>query len=262
MSTFKTISPVDNSVYVERDLHTIDDAMEALAKAKEAQKLWAEIALDTRKEYIGAFIDELVSHKDEISEEISHQMGRPLSQCGFEVNGFKERADYMLSIADESLEVHCPDEIDGFERYVEKEPLGVVCILSPWNYPFLTSVNVLIPALLAGNAVILKHSLQTPLVAERYAMAFEAVGLPENLFSILHIGHADTAVLLADERVDGVFFTGSVKGGFAVQKAIGNKFIPCGLELGGKDPAYVRADANLEIAVPNLVDGAYFNSGQ
>ena len=262
MGTFKTISPVDNSVYLEKNLHTLDDIEEFLSRAQQTQKLWQDTSLDVRKEYIRKFIDELVSHKDEISKEIACQMGRPLSQCGFEVDGFKQRADYMLSIANESLKEYMPQEIEGFERSIQKEPLGIVCILSPWNYPFLTSVNVLIPALLAGNAVIMKHSLQTPLVAQRYKEAFDNVGLPEGLFSILNIQHKDTAVLLSDSRVDGVFFTGSVQGGFAVQETIQNKFIPCGLELGGKDPAYVREDANLKTTVPNLVDGSFFNSGQ
>jgi len=262
MSNFKTISPADGSVYVERPYHTLEDIETTLAKAKTAQKAWVSTPLAQRKEIIHNFIDNLVSRKEQISEEISRQMGRPISQSGFEINGFKERAEYLLKIADESLEAYCPEEMEGFERCIEKEPLGTVAILSPWNYPFLTSVNVLVPALLAGNAVIMKHSLQTPLVAERYAEAFAEAGLPEGVFNVLHLEHKETAVLLADMRIDGVFFTGSVEGGFAVQEAVGNKFIPCGLELGGKDPAYVRADANLETTVPNLVEGSYFNSGQ
>jgi len=262
MSNFKTISPVDGSVYIERAYHTLEDIEQTLQQAKKAQKGWAAVPLEQRKEIIHNFIDILVSQKEEIAEEISKQMGRPISQSGFEVNGFQERAEYLLKIAEESLEPYCPEEMEGFERCIEKEPLGVIAILSPWNYPFLTSVNVLVPALLAGNAVIMKHSLQTPLVAERYASALAEAGLPDGVFSVLHLEHKETAVLLADERIDGVFFTGSVEGGFAVQEAVANKFIPCGLELGGKDPAYVRADADLEITVPNLVDGSYFNSGQ
>jgi len=262
MSTFKTISPVDDSVYLEKPYHSQEEIEATLIKAKIAQKAWEAVSLKERKEMIHHFVDELVSHKEEISEEISRQMGRPISQSGFEIHGFKERAEYLLKIADESLAPYCPEELEGFERCIEKEPLGVIAILSPWNYPFLTSVNVLVPALLAGNAVIMKHSLQTPLVAERYAEAFAAAGLPDGVFNVLHIDHKETALLLADVRVDGVFFTGSVEGGLAVQEAVGNKFVPCGLELGGKDPAYVRADANLETTVPNLVDGSYFNSGQ
>ena len=262
MSRFQTISPVDGSVYLDKSYHTPEEVEAALVQAIEAQKAWQATSLEERKAVIRTFIDTLVSHKEAIAEEISRQMGRPLSQSGFEVDGFQERAEYLLSIAEESLAPYCPPEMEGFERCIEKEPLGIIAILSPWNYPFLTSVNTLVPALLAGNAVIMKHSLQTPLVAERYAQAFETAGLPEGVFTVLHIDHPETAKLLGDPRIDGVFFTGSVEGGFAVQEAVGNKFVPCGLELGGKDPAYVRADANLDTTVPNLVDGSFFNSGQ
>ena len=260
--TFKTITPIDNSVYYEGKLNTKDDINKVLKDAKIAQKKWADTSLDERTVYIQKFIDEIVSKKDEISKEITLQMGRPISQSVYEINGFKERAQYMLNIAKEGLQPYYPKEIKGFERKIVKEPLGTICLISPWNYPFLTSVNVLIPALLAGNAIILRHSLQTPLVAKQYKEAFERAGLPEGLFSILYLNHKDSAFLLEDKRVDGVFFTGSVGGGHAVQDAIKEKFIPCGLELGGKDPAYVRADADLEYSVSNLVDGSFFNSGQ
>ena len=262
MSTFKTISPIDGTVYVEENLHSIKDIDTVLEKAGIAQKLWQDVSLETKKECIQKFIDILVSQEDEIAEELTYQMGRPISHTPFEIKGFKQRADYLMKIAQENLKSHYPESIEGFDRYIEKLPLGRVCILSPWNYPFLTSVNVLIPALLAGNAVILKHSAQTPLVAKRYKNAFEEAGLPKDLFSILYLDHKNTALMLADERVDAVFFTGSVKGGLAVQEAIKDKFVPCGLELGGKDPAYVRKDADVSNAVENLVDGAFFNSGQ
>jgi acyl-CoA reductase-like NAD-dependent aldehyde dehydrogenase len=262
MSTFKTISPIDDSVYVEQNLHTTEDINVILANATKAQKLWQQVNLEQRKKYIQKFVDIIVSEEDEISKELTLQMGRPITQSPYEIKGFKQRADYMMEIAGKNLQNHYPKEIKGFERYIEKLPLGNVCILSPWNYPFLTSVNVLVPALLAGNSVILKHSAQTPLVALRYKNAFKEANLPDGLFSIVYLNHVDTSVLLNDKRVDGVFFTGSVKGGLAVQESIKDKFIPCGLELGGKDPAYVRADANLENTVENLVDGAFFNSGQ
>ena len=262
MSTFKTISPVDGSVYVEENLHSYEDINKVLDDANTAQKLWQTVSLDKRKKYIQKFIDVIMSQEDEIAEELTYQMGRPITQTPYEVQGFKQRADYMMDISEEGLKSHYPKEIEGFDRYIEKLPLGNVCILSPWNYPFLTSINVLIPALLAGNSVILKHSAQTPLVALRYKNAFIEAGLPKGLFSMLYLNHENTALLLADERVDGVFFTGSVNGGLAVQESIKDKFIPCGLELGGKDPAYVRSDADVNNAAENLVDGSFFNSGQ
>jgi len=259
---FETITPIDNSVCYEDNLNTRDDINEVLKEAKIAQKKWAVTPLDERITYIQKFIDEIVSKKDEIAKEITLQMGRPVSQSVYEIDGFKERALYMLDIAKESLQPYYPKAIKGYERKIIKEPLGAICLISPWNYPFLTSVNVLIPALLAGNVVILRHSLQTPLVAKQYKEAFERAGLPKGLFSILYLNHKESAILLEDKRVDGVFFTGSVGGGYAVQDAIKEKFIPCGLELGGKDPAFVRADADLDYSVSGLVDGSFFNSGQ
>jgi acyl-CoA reductase-like NAD-dependent aldehyde dehydrogenase len=178
------------------------------------------------------------------------------------MRGFEERARHMLAIAPEALGDIAPAAKPGFTRFIRRDPLGLVFVVAPWNYPFLTSVNAVIPALAAGNVVLLKHSHQTPLVAERYAEAAKAAGLPAGVFQILHTDHADAARIVGDARTDFVCFTGSVDGGKAIQRAIGERLIGAGLELGGKDPAYVRADADLAHAVENLVDGAFFNSGQ
>ena len=154
------------------------------------------------------------------------------------------------------------EEKEGFNRYIKREPLGIVFVVPAWNYPYLIAVNSIVPALLAGNAVLLRHSAQTPLVAERFAEAFEKAGLPEGLFQYLHLSHEDTANVIEDTRINFVAFTGSVNGGYEIQKVAAKRFIGVGLELGGKDPAYVRADVDLKYAVENLVDGAFFNSGQ
>jgi acyl-CoA reductase-like NAD-dependent aldehyde dehydrogenase len=190
-------------------------------------------------------------------------MGRPVSQSPNELRrGFQERALYMCTIAAEALADVPVEKKEGFERFIRREPLGVVLVIAPWNYPWLTSVNAVVPALLAGNSVILKMAAQTPLVAERYAEAFRAAGLPDGVFQFLHLDHARVAKAIADPHIAFVAFTGSVPGGRAVQQAAAKRFIGTGLELGGKDPAYVRPDAPLEPTVENLVDGAYFNSGQ
>jgi acyl-CoA reductase-like NAD-dependent aldehyde dehydrogenase len=169
---------------------------------------------------------------------------------------------YMCSIAAQALADVRVDPKAGFERFIRREPLGVVLVVAPWNYPWLTSVNAVVPALLAGNAVLLKMAQQTPLVAERYAEAFAAAGMPTGVFQYLHMDHEQTARVIGDARIAFVAFTGSVPGGHAVQQAAASRFIGTGLELGGKDPAYVRADADLPYAVENLVDGSFFNSGQ
>ena len=204
-----------------------------------------------------------VARADELAAELSWQLGRPLSQSPGELKrGFQERALYMCDVAQEVLSDLRLPEKENFSRFIRREPLGVVFIVAPWNYPWLTSVNAVIPAILAGNSVILKMAAQSPLVAERYSEAFKAAGLPRGVFQFLHLDHAQVAKVIGDERIAFVGFTGSVSGGHAIQRAAASRFIATGLELGGKDPAYVRADADLRFAVENLVDGAYFNSGQ
>jgi acyl-CoA reductase-like NAD-dependent aldehyde dehydrogenase len=204
-----------------------------------------------------------VERADKLGEELAWQMGRPIAYAPNEIRrGFQERAQYMCTVAEEALGDISVEEKPGFRRFIRREPLGVVLVVAPWNYPWLTSVNAVVPALLAGNAVILKMAAQTPLVAERYAEAFKAAGLPAGVFQYLHLGHAEVQKVIADERISFVAFTGSVGGGHAVQQAASTRFIGTGLELGGNDPAYVRADAPLAQTVENLVDGAFFNSGQ
>jgi acyl-CoA reductase-like NAD-dependent aldehyde dehydrogenase len=189
-------------------------------------------------------------------------MGRPLVHAPGELRGFAERARTMIELAPQALAPVTPAPKAGLRRFITREPVGVVLTVAPWNYPYLTAVNSVVPALLAGNAVILKHALQTPLCAERFARAFAQAGLPRGVFQFVHCSHEDVARLIASERIAYVSFTGSVAGGHAIQRAAAGRFIATGLELGGKDPAYVRADADLEHAVENLVDGAFFNAGQ
>jgi len=259
----KTITPVDGSVYVERDLASNSAIERALFMAEKAQKAWKQVPVGERAGICRSMAEWCVSRANELATELSWQMGRPVAQTPGELHrGFRERALYMCSIAVKTLEDLKAEPKPGFQRFIRREPLGVVFVVAPWNYPWLTSVNAVVPALLAGNSVILKMAAQTPLVAERYAEAFKAAGLPQGVFQFLHLDHAQVAKVIADPRIAYVAFTGSVPGGQAVQQAAAARFIGTGLELGGKDPAYVRADADLKFAVENLVDGAYFNSGQ
>jgi acyl-CoA reductase-like NAD-dependent aldehyde dehydrogenase len=263
MSTQKTISPIDGSVYVERNLADANAIEVALTKATSAQKEWRKTTLAEREAICRKAVEYFLNNADEIGLELTWQMGRPIRYTANEIRkGFQDRANYMISVAGKALGDVEVEEIAGFKRFIRRDPLGVVFVVAPWNYPYLTSVNSVIPAIMAGNAVILKHAQQTPLCAERYAAAFEYAGLPEGVFQFLHLSHSQVADIIGDERIDYVAFTGSVEGGHAVQDAINKRFIVGGLELGGKDPAYVRADADVADAVENLVDGAFFNSGQ
>ena len=263
MSTsFAVITPLDGSILLERPYATPAQTQAMLHAASAARLGWRDTPLTERKALISKAVDWLVAHKDRCADAITRQIGRPISQSPGELRGLEERARYMLDIAEQGLADIQPAPKEGFQRFLRHEPLGTVLVLAPWNYPFLTAINTIVPALAAGNTVILKHSSQTPLVAELFQQAFDAAGLPAGVFQSLHLDHAATLQLVAAPQIDFVAFTGSVAGGHAVQQAASSRFIGVGLELGGKDPAYVREDADLANAVENLVDGAFFNSGQ
>ena len=257
----RLISPIDGSLYAERACLGITEVQALVSAARKAQREWAELSIAQRASYCSAALAALAAMNDEIVPEIAWQMGRPVRYSG-ENGGVQERGQYMINIAEEALKPLVPEEKDGFRRYVKHVPLGVVLVIAPWNYPYLTAVNTIIPALMAGNVVILKHATQTLLAGERFAKAFAIAGLPKGVFSNVVLDHGTTEALLASGTVDHVNFTGSVGGGRAIEKAAAGTFMSVGLELGGKDPAYVLPDVNIDHAVANLVDGAFFNSGQ
>ncbi|MCC7017598.1 MAG: aldehyde dehydrogenase family protein [Rhodospirillales bacterium] len=261
-ASLKTISPVDGRVYVERPLASDKDIAGALARAVSAQREWKKVPVAERSRLLLKAVEAFVAKKEKIAEEITWQMGRPVAQSPGEVRGFEERARYMIGKAGEALADIDVGPKEKFRRFIRPEPLGVVFIVAPWNYPYLTAVNSVVPALMAGNAVILKHSHQTPLCAERFQESFDATGLPGGVFQHLHLTHADTEKIIKSPEIAFVAFTGSVAGGRTVESAAAGRFIGVGLELGGKDPAYVRPDCDLNHAIENLVDGAFFNSGQ
>lgn len=262
MDILRTYSPNDGTLLLERPF--ADDAKIArtLERARRAQLDWGRRSVSERARQVGLFVDAFVAHGDAIAAEITAQMGRPIRHAPGEIRGFEDRARTMIDLATPGLADIEIGGKPGFIRFIRHVPVGVVFVVAPWNYPYLTSVNAIVPALLAGNAVVLKHSAQTPLCAERLADAAREAGLPEGVFSFLHLSHASTQSMIASSGVDFVAFTGSVEGGRAVERSAAGRFIGLGLELGGKDPAYVRADADLAHAVDSLVDGAFYNAGQ
>ena len=263
MPSLRVVSPVDGRVYAERGLASSAEIAAALTAARKAHAEWQAVSVAERSAACLRFVDAMVARKDEFGKELSWQMGRPVRYTPGEIGGgLQERSRAMVAMAAEALADVATAPKAGFTRFIRRAPLGVVFVVAPWNYPYLTAVNAIVPALLAGNAVILKHSAQTPLVAEAFAAGFAAANLPAGLFQVLHLSHTETERVVRAPEVDFVAFTGSVEGGHAVQRAASERFIGTGLELGGKDPAYVRADANFDHAVENLVDGSFFNSGQ
>ena len=260
--TVKLKSPIDGSIYAERPVASDAAINSAVERARAAQAEWAAAPIAERGRYLLAMLEALIGMNDEIVTELAWQMGRPV-RFGGEKGGVEERTRYMVEIAGAALKpMPAANPKDGFRRYLKRDPLGVVLVIAPWNYPYLTAVNTIVPGLMAGNAVILKHAAQTLLVGERFQAAFDKAGLPKGLFQNIVMNHAQTEKLLGSGRIDHVNFTGSVAGGRAIEKAAAGTFMTVGLELGGKDPAYVLPDAKMDHAVANIVDGAFYNSGQ
>ncbi|MDP3862200.1 MAG: aldehyde dehydrogenase family protein, partial [Phaeovulum sp.] len=199
--------------------------------------------------------------KPRVVEELAWQMGRP-TRYGGEFGGVNDRTAYMAEIAESALAPMVVENSDRFERRIVREPVGVVFVLAPWNYPYLTSINTIVPALIAGNAVVLKHASQTLLAGERLAEAFHAGGVPADIFQNVVLDHATTEALIGARAFNFINFTGSVAGGAAMERAAAGTFTGLGLELGGKDPGYVMDDADLDAAVDSLMDGAMYNAGQ
>ncbi|KZZ28922.1 aldehyde dehydrogenase, partial [Sulfitobacter sp. HI0082] len=206
-------------------------------------------------------LKEIENSTDRMTEELAHQMGRPV-RYGGEFGGLQERTSHMAKIASDALAPTVIEDSDAFSRKIMREPHGVVFVVAPWNYPYMTANNTIAPALIAGNSVILKHASQTILVGEHLADAYRAAGVPEDVFQNVVLSHDTTSALIADNAFDFVNFTGSVGGGQAMERAAAGTFTGVATELGGKDPAYVRADANLDAAVDGVMDGAMFNAGQ
>ncbi|WFE73926.1 aldehyde dehydrogenase family protein [Roseinatronobacter sp. S2] len=261
MSTIKLISPVDGSVHAERAALPLADARACVARARAAQGNWAARPLRERVDLVMAGIDALEGMNAEIVQELAWQMGRPV-RYGGEMGGVRERASYMAQIAADALADEVIEDSATLSRVLTRAPQGVVFVIAPWNYPFLTAVNTVVPALIAGNAVVLKHASQTLLAGERLAQAMHAAGVPHDVFQNLALDHATTEALIGERAFGFVNFTGSVGGGQAIEHAAAGTFTGLGLELGGKDPGYVREDADLDAAVEGLMDGAMFNSGQ
>lgn len=255
------VSPIDGTVYAERRAASLDQAWHTVAQARSAQSAWASRPLQERIDLVLAGVAAIGALNDEIVPELAHMMGRPIGYGG-EFNGVHERAHYMASIAQQALADITIADDDALRRKIKRVPHGVVFVIAPWNYPYMTAINTIAPALIAGNTVVLKHATQTLLAGERLAQAFHSVGIPESVFANIFVSHDTVEQLIAQRAFDFINFTGSVGAGKVIEQAAAGTFTGLGTELGGKDPGYVMDDANLNAAVEALVDGAMFNSGQ
>ena len=261
MTMLTCVSPIDGKVFAKREAISISKSREVIEISRKSQPAWSKRPIEERIDLVLAGVAEMGQMNDVVVPELAKMMGRPV-RYGGEFKGFEERAHYMAKIASQSLQVIDAGEDADFKRYIRRIPHGVVFVIAPWNYPYMTAINTIAPALIAGNSVILKHSTQTLLVGERLASAFHSAGVPKDVFQNIFLDHEITKQLIAENSFDFINFTGSVPAGASIEKAAAGTFTGVGTELGGKDPGYVMEDADLEAAADTLIDGAMFNSGQ
>jgi acyl-CoA reductase-like NAD-dependent aldehyde dehydrogenase len=256
------VNPANGEVYRTIAPTAAAEIEAILARMRAAQREWRDVPVEKRAQVCREFIDAFRAMKEPVALEITRQMGKPLSQARREVDTMLDRAETMVRLAPGALadEVLAPKP--GFRRFIRHEPLGIVLDIPAWNYPLLIAVNVVVPGLLAGNAVLIKHSRLTPLCGDAFVEAFRQTGLPPGLVASIHTGHDTIRKLVEARAIDFVSFTGSVEGGREVYQAASAQLLDMGLELGGKDPALVCQDADFRFAVENLVDGAFYNVGQ
>ncbi|MDB4977337.1 MAG: aldehyde dehydrogenase [Myxococcaceae bacterium] len=262
MATLSVDNPFTSDIACELPLAEWPEIERLLDAAREGARIAAASSLAERKALVERAIQLLEQRAEGIASDISRMMGKPLEQARGEVRGMAGRARVMIELADQALSPIDAGGDDGITRRILKLPLGVVLDLPAWNYPLLTAINVIAPAVLAGNAVIVKHSPRSPLVGRAFADAFRDAGADPRLVQSLDCTHELTERMVGDERVDHVVFTGSVHGGRRISQAAAGRFLQVGYELGGNDPAYLAADGDLARALENLVDGAMYNAGQ
>jgi acyl-CoA reductase-like NAD-dependent aldehyde dehydrogenase len=261
-SHYTLINPATESRIRDIPYSTAAELEAIVARARAAQREWRRVPVARRVEAVGQMVPAFRAMADQVALDITRQMGKPLQQARNEIATMIDRAETMCRLAETALADESLPPKDGFDRFIRHEPLGVVLDIAAWNYPLLIAVNVIVPALLAGNAVLVKHARLTPLCGGHFADAFARTAVPAGLVAAVTLDHDATAGLIRSGSVDYVSFTGSVAGGRQVYAEVAHRFIDAGLELGGKDPAYVLEDADFEFAVENVVDGAFYNAGQ
>jgi acyl-CoA reductase-like NAD-dependent aldehyde dehydrogenase len=257
-------SPIDGQPVYSFAL--LDDAEigRRLALARSTARAWRDSSLAERVALCHGMLRAYAKNLDANAEAITRMMGKPIRQARAEFERtLVERTDHLCAIASAALADEVLPPKAGFRRLIRHEPVGVVLDIAAWNYPLAIAVNVIVPAVLAGNAVLVKHASQTALVADQFERAFLEAGAPVGLVQAMPMDHAATARLIGSRALGYVSFTGSVRGGHEIYRAVAqDNFIAAGMELGGKDPALVLEDADVAFAAENLVDGAFYNAGQ
>jgi acyl-CoA reductase-like NAD-dependent aldehyde dehydrogenase len=258
----KLTNPATGETFKSLPFHYLEEAESKLRSAGKVHKKWKQTSISKRIGIIENAMDYFRNNSESIARDITMQMGKPIKEARNEVRGMIHRSETLCGLAGDALSDISLPKLEGFQRFIKREPLGVVLNIAAWNYPLLIAVNVVVPAVLAGNAVAIKHSSLTPLCATAFEEAFKHAGAPEGLVTALIMDHTTTEKAIKSGLIDHVAFTGSTGGGRHVQRSASSQFIDVGLELGGKDPAYIRQDADLNSAISGVMDGVFYNGGQ
>jgi len=258
------VSPIDDQVAYTYSELSEAEALARLQRAEDVQRQWQQVPLARRQEVCRTMLERYVELEEHFAEQITRMMGKPLAHArGDYLGPLLERPPVLCDMAGAARADHGRPEAVGLRRFLRREPVGTVLDIAAWNYPLIIPINVIVPAVLAGNAVVVKHAHQTALVADQLEQAFTSAGAPEGLVQALPVDHVTVAELIAKRRFGFVSFTGSVRGGHEVYRTVAREnFVGVGLELGGKDPALVLPGCDFDFTVDNLVDGAFFNAGQ
>lgn len=258
----KLINPATEEIIQEVASSTKESLDQSYKELVLGQQIWKSTPLTYRIQILAKFSDLLAEQSTQLAHDLSSEMGKPLAQAKNEINGARARIAWMLNNANKYLDNEVMTDIEGLQEIIVHEPLGVVCNISAWNYPFLVGVNVFIPALLAGNTVMYKPSEYATLTGLNIQKLLYAAGIPENCFKVA-IGAKEVGEYLLDLPFNGYFFTGSYATGKYIYEKVAKKMVVCQCELGGKDPLYITDDI-IDIAKVAAVtaDGAFYNNGQ
>ena len=241
-----------------------DDAQSIATKygaARAAQPVWAGLPLRERTDTLRSFRDALSADVDRLAAVLTSETGKPIRQAKNEIDGLRTRIDFFLESTQPTIAVRDVYNAGGVREQISHEPLGVIANISAWNYPYFVGGNVFVPALLTGNAVLYKPSEFAALTGIEIGKLLHRSGVPEPIFAVV-IGDGGVGAELIKQPIDGVFFTGSYATGQRIARELGPRMVKLQLELGGKDPIYVRDDVDVPNAAAALADGAMYNTGQ
>jgi len=256
------INPATEEVIVEVTEDTKETCLQKFQQLKKTQPAWKAVSLPERIEVINAFSNLLHKNLDALAIVLTSEVGKPLQQSRNEINGACKRIKWLTENAEKYLSDELMRNEAGLQERISYEPLGVICNISAWNYPYLVGVNVFVPALLGGNAVMYKPSEYASLTGAQIQKLLREAGIPQNVF-LLAIGGPAVGEHLLDLDFDGYFFTGSYKTGKYIYERCARKMVPCQCELGGKDPLYVADDIkDITQVAAATADGAFYNNGQ